>query len=122
MTCITVYHQAVPTADGYVAAIRIANILKGAETTTTSKFCIILTPRGARQMAKAMRDEDSVEMLDYLLDGRVVDLGYLDDTGTVYSGLHTQLASGNTDLASFFEKRERSAEKQLAKLLAAFEG
>ena len=71
---------------------------------------------------KAMRDEDSVEMLDYLLDGRVVDLGYLDDTGTVYSGLHTQLASGNTDLASFFEKRERSAEKQLAKLLAAFEG
>ena len=56
MTCITVYHQAVPTSDGYVAAIRIASILKGAEATTTSKFCVILTPGEARQMAKAMRD------------------------------------------------------------------
>ena len=59
MTCITVHHQAVPTADGYVGAIRIANILKGAETATASKFCVILTPDEARQMAKAMRDTNS---------------------------------------------------------------
>lgn len=56
MTCIIVYHHAVPTADGYVAAIRMASILKGAEDTITSKFCVILTPSRARQMAKAMRD------------------------------------------------------------------
>ena len=69
---------------------------------------------------KAMRDEDSVEMLDYLLDGRVVDIGYLDDTGTIYSGLHTQLSNGSTDLASFFEKRTKTAQKQLDKLMASF--
>lgn len=55
MTCIAVYHQAVPTADGRVAVIRITNMLKGAETTTTSEFCVILTPGEARQMAEAMR-------------------------------------------------------------------
>ena len=69
---------------------------------------------------KAMRDEDSVEMLDYLLDGRIVDIGYLDDTGGIYSGLVSQLNSGKADLASFFEKREKSAQKQLDKFMASF--
>ena len=69
---------------------------------------------------KAMRDEDSVEMLDYLLDGRIVDIGYLDDTGGIYSGLVSQLNSGKANLASFFEKREKSAQKQLDKFMASF--
>lgn len=56
MTCIAVYHQAVPTAEGYVAAIRMARIIKDAKATTTPKFCVMLTPGEARQMAKAMRN------------------------------------------------------------------
>lgn len=69
---------------------------------------------------KAMRDEDSVEMLDYLLDGRIVDIGYLDNTGNIYSGLVSQLSSGNLDLASFFRKYEKTAQKQLDKFMSSF--
>ena len=69
---------------------------------------------------KAMRDEDSVEMLDYLLDGRIVDIGYLDNTGNIYSGLVSQLSSGKLDLASFFQKYEKTAAKQLDKFMSSF--
>lgn len=55
MTCITVHHQAMPTADGHVAVMRIGCILEVAETITTSRFCVMLTPDEARRMAKAMR-------------------------------------------------------------------
>ena len=69
---------------------------------------------------KAMRDEDSVEMLDYLLDGRVVDIGYLDNTGTIYSGLVSQISSGKIEIASFFQKWEKPAKKQLEKFMSSF--
>lgn len=59
MTCITVHHQAMPTADGHVAVMRIGCILEVAETITTSRFCVMLTPSRARYMAKAMRDTHS---------------------------------------------------------------
>lgn len=58
MTCMTVHHQAMPTADGNVSVIRIGCILKDAESITTSKFCVTLTPEEARQMAEAMRATD----------------------------------------------------------------
>ncbi len=70
---------------------------------------------------KAMRDEESVEMLDYLLKGRVVDLGYISDIGTVYSGLMNQLRSGKSELSSFFQKKMKVADKQLDKFIENYE-
>lgn len=54
MTCVTVHHQAMPTADGHVAVMRIGCVLEDAETVTTSRFCITLTPDEARRMARLM--------------------------------------------------------------------
>ena len=69
---------------------------------------------------KAMRDEDSVEMLDYLLDGRVVDIGYLMNVGNVYNGLLSNLQNGTTDFASFFQKNQKAADKMLGRLMESY--
>ena len=69
---------------------------------------------------KLARDEESVEMLDYLLDGRVVDIGYVDDVGGVYSGLVSQLQGGQSNLSSYFSKKMRLATNQLAKFMESF--
>lgn len=69
---------------------------------------------------KAMRDEESIEMLDYVLEGRVVDIGYIADIGTVYSSLLSQLSSGKTELSSFFQKKLKPASKELQKVMDAY--
>ena len=69
---------------------------------------------------KAMRDEESVEMLDYLLDGRVVDIGYLMNVGNVYNGLLNNLQSGTMDFASFFQKNQKSADKMLTRTMESY--
>lgn len=66
---------------------------------------------------KAMRDEESMEMLDYILDGRVVDIGHIADVGTVCSSLINQLNSGKYELSSFFQKKMKVAVKQLEKVM-----
>ena len=67
--------------------------------------------------SKHMRDEESSEMLDIILAGRMSDLGYITDVGTLYSGLMAQMAAGKTDVASTYAKREKLTSKQLEKLI-----
>ncbi|MGN1408651.1 MAG: hypothetical protein ACI4XJ_00590 [Eubacteriales bacterium] len=69
---------------------------------------------------KSMRDEESMEMLEYVLDGRVVDIGYVADIGTVCSGLVNQLNSGKYELSSYFQKKLKAADRQLEKMMDSY--
>lgn len=69
---------------------------------------------------KSMRDEDSMEMLEYVLDGRVVDIGYVADVGGVCSGLVNQLNSGRYELSSYFQKKLKAADRQLSNMMESY--
>ena len=72
---------------------------------------------------KFVRDDESVRVLDILLDGRVFDFGYIYDNWNAYGFYMWDLFTRNdNNVASYFEKRQPNAEKHLAKTLEFFEG
>ena len=71
---------------------------------------------------KFVRDDESVQVLDMLLDGRVFDFGYIYDDWKGYGFYMWDLiAADNDNIASYFEKRKSSADKNLEKVLRTFE-
>jgi hypothetical protein len=70
---------------------------------------------------KAMRDEESSEMLDLILAGRMSDIGYISNLGGLYSGVRGQLVANKADIASFYTKMEKAAGKALEKLITSVE-
>ena len=70
---------------------------------------------------KFVRDDESVQVLDALLDGRVFDFGYVYDDRKGYAFYMWDLISvNNPNVASHFEKVQRSAERQLEKTINFF--
>ena len=68
---------------------------------------------------KVSRDVESVEMLDLILDNRVVDLGDTLFCASVRDGFFTAMyRSDNRDLASVLQKNEKSLQKELDDMIA----
>lgn len=71
---------------------------------------------------KFTRDDESVRVLDMLLDGRTFDFGYIYDNWQGYAFYMQDLISQKNDgISSWFEKRKGSADKNLEKVLQSFE-
>ncbi len=68
---------------------------------------------------KGLRDEESAEMLDIILDSTVYDLARMYDWGAVASSIVANMMSGK-DFMSFFKKREKAANSALQKTVDAF--
>ncbi len=71
---------------------------------------------------KGARDEQSIEMLDILLDGRIFDFGY------VYGGFETPASwlrrvinGGSADIASYVKRNEKVWNKTMDKVYKAFD-
>jgi ABC-type glycerol-3-phosphate transport system substrate-binding protein len=71
---------------------------------------------------KFARDDESVQVLDMLLDGRTFDFGYIYDNWQGYAFFMQDLISAKSDgISSWFDKRAGSADKNLEKVLQSFE-
>lgn len=70
---------------------------------------------------KLSRDEDSLEMLDYIMDGRVYDIGYAMPDAKRYSWIISeQLQSAKGALTSTIEKFTKVATSHYEKLLESY--
>jgi hypothetical protein len=70
--------------------------------------------------SKAMRDDESGEMLDIILSGRKVDIGYLSNVGNVSSFIVGQMSKSSGKVASNYAKIEKSSIKSLDKMIESF--
>ncbi len=71
---------------------------------------------------KLSRDEDSLEMLDYIMDGRVYDFGYAITDSKRYTWLFTEsLKTSQGKLASTIEKYAKSTTSYYDKLLESYQ-
>lgn len=70
---------------------------------------------------KFSRDDESSEMLDIIMDGRVFDFGYVYDNWVVAFKFSDQINAKKREFVSIIEKNLPAAEKQLVKILTAYE-
>lgn len=70
---------------------------------------------------KIMRDEESSAMLDIIFENKVFDFGMIFNIGTFKDKVVSQEKKGSTDVASLFASIEKTAQKNLDKLLADYE-
>ena len=70
---------------------------------------------------KHARDEESAEMLNHIFDGRVFDFGYVYDNWVIAFKFGDLINSKSDTFVSTIEKTLASAEKNLAKILAAYD-
>lgn len=66
---------------------------------------------------KFMRDEESKDMLDIILNTRNYDIGYIYGWGGLFAAFSSSVSSGNNDFASRYEKAEKSAMTAMEKTL-----
>ena len=69
---------------------------------------------------KILRDEESLEMLDIILGGRVFDLGWNYQIGELYSDTLNMFMKNSTDFVSMYEKKEAQALEEIAEINAMF--
>ena len=69
---------------------------------------------------KYMRDEESAEMLDIILQNRIYDLAYSYDWGGLYGSIRSLIIKGNDTVSSTWQKRMSSAEKSLQRTIDAY--
>ncbi|MBQ3177251.1 MAG: hypothetical protein IJB52_05490 [Clostridia bacterium] len=70
---------------------------------------------------KYMRDEESIEMLDIILQDRRYDLGYIYNWGNLYTNIRTIVIQGKDTFASTWEKGQKSFNTAMEKTLAKYE-
>ena len=66
---------------------------------------------------KAIRDEDSTEMLNIIFDNMIVDLGVIYNWGNVYSMVTSLVSNNSTDYASLYASNESAINQALAKTI-----
>ncbi len=69
---------------------------------------------------KGARDEESIEMLDLILEGRAVSPSYMYDSWSGYNYKMTDILKGNRELASFTKSNDKSVIKHYEKVAALF--
>ncbi|MDD4773216.1 MAG: hypothetical protein PHZ09_06375 [Eubacteriales bacterium] len=67
---------------------------------------------------KHIRDGDSAEMLDVILGGRVFDMGYIYNVGTLAGMMSTMISRKSSDFASYYTKLETKAQTDLDDIIA----
>lgn len=71
---------------------------------------------------KGARDEDSVEMLDILMDGRLFDFGYVyGGWGAAFWLQYCINDNNSTDIASYYESKKKEWNTYMDKVFAAFD-
>ncbi|MFA6948426.1 MAG: hypothetical protein WCQ72_05550, partial [Eubacteriales bacterium] len=70
---------------------------------------------------KQLRDEDSIRMLDYILDGRNIDFGYMYDGWKGYAYKTIELVQNKKNMASFFASSEGSMKKYYESVLKIYQ-
>ena len=96
-------------------AIVEAMAAKSMYTLTPAYYDVALT-------YKYMRDNESAEMLDIILDSRCFDLGLIYNWGSLTSSIHSIVTNGKTDnFASTWEKCVDKFNTALAKTMTAYE-
>ena len=69
---------------------------------------------------KGLRNEDSIEMLDIILNTKSVDLGILFGwTSSILDSMRSNLYNGNSNTASLIEKQEKAIVKNMEKTVEA---
>ena len=71
-------------------------------------------------MVKAIRDEDSIEMLKIILETRAYDIGNVYDWAFVSSILYDMVNTKKTDYVSMYEQRERRALVEMERTFEAY--
>lgn len=69
---------------------------------------------------KVLRDEESTEMLDIILGGRVFDLGWNYQIGDLFQDTLNMFMKSSTDFVSMYEKKEAKALEEIAEINAMF--
>ncbi len=95
-------------------AIIEAMAAKSMYTLTPAYYDVALT-------YKYMRDTDSAEMLDIILQDRRYDLGYIYNWGSLYTNVRSVLIAGKDTFASTWEKGVQSFNTAMEKTLAKYE-
>lgn len=93
-------------------AIIEAMAAKSVDTLTPAYYEVAIT-------RKAMRDEESIEMLDIILKDRRYDLGYIYDWGGLYGEIRGLIADGTTNVASTWEAYSGACEAGMKETLAS---
>ena len=70
---------------------------------------------------KYMRDEESIEMLDIILQDRRYDLGYIYNWGNLYANIRTIIVQGKDSFASTWEKSQKAFNTAMEKTLVKYE-
>ncbi|MGN1345599.1 MAG: hypothetical protein ACI4V1_02340 [Eubacteriales bacterium] len=97
----------------FVGAIVEATAAKSMYTVTPAYYDVALT-------YKYMRDTESAEMLDIILDSRIYDLGRIYNFGALSTNIATIINNGSGGLASTWAKMERAFEKIMTKTADKF--
>lgn len=95
-------------------AIVEAMAAKSKYTLTPAYYDVALT-------YKYMRDTDSAEMLDIILESRRYDLGYVYNWGNMYSNIVSIISAGKDTFASTWEKGQAAFNTAMEKTLAKYE-
>ncbi len=95
-------------------AIIEATAAKSMYTLTPAYYDVALT-------RKYMRDTESMEMLDIILQDRRYDLGYIYDWGSMYTNIRTIIIQGKDTFASTWEKGTKAFDTAMEKTLAKYE-
>lgn len=66
---------------------------------------------------KHIRDEDSAEMLDVILAGRVFDMGYIYNIGTLANMMSSMISKKSADFTSYYSKLESKAQTNLDEII-----
>jgi len=70
---------------------------------------------------KYMRDEESIEMLDIILQDRRYDLGYIYNWGSMYNNIRSIIIAGRDTFASTWERGQKSFNTAMEKTLTQYE-
>ena len=104
------------TTDGERAAFILEALSRESETGVYPAFYDVLLD------GKAVRDEDSKEMLDIIFESKVFDIGYFARVGDITVMFENMVTSGTSDVASTFASSLSAAEAELAELCEQLDG
>lgn len=69
---------------------------------------------------KYLRDEESIKMLDIILETRMYDISQIYNWGGIGSLFHEMMGQRTSDFSSLYAKREKQAEKAMQKTVDAY--
>jgi hypothetical protein len=65
---------------------------------------------------KFLRDDESVEMMQYIVENRMIDLGVITDYGDLHQSIKAGIYNNNLNYVSLFESKRAVTEEKLQTL------